>query len=245
MSYIYRPGNLGSTPKKDPVTIPLSKILNFTGKAQKVGPDMYQFTLFTPEFCRYLLDIADKSNEWVPDGEVDKKGKTVGFEPGWGSHPPQGRQAPSLFNFMDNYRARYFGTDTDDGEHPNAMALASLPGMEEIYTTVVRKHVSPLIKKLWPYFTRQVWDQPVILRYDATAPKKERGMEMHLDDENLAMVVYLNNEYKGGGTYFPVQNITAKPPAGSAVMFPGGLTHPHSGLPVTSGSRYILLGGFY
>lgn len=73
-------------------------------------------------------------------------------------------------------------------------------------------------------------------------------MGLHWDNETLALVVALSdpNDYEGGGTYFPRWNYsTGKPPAGTAIIYPGGLSHEHMGLETTGGKRYLFLCAFY
>lgn len=78
-------------------------------------------------------------------------------------------------------------------------------------------------------------------------------------DHSTSMIIYLNHDFEGGGTYFPKWNFTvAKPPIGSAVVrfrsvfclfipqvYPGGVSHEHEGLHITKGRRYLMLGCFY
>jgi procollagen-lysine,2-oxoglutarate 5-dioxygenase 1 len=60
------------------------------------------------------------------------------------------------------------------------------------------------------------------------------------------LAVYLNNDFEGGGTIFPRWNVgTARETPGTALIFPGGLSHVHQGLPISSGVRYLLCGAFF
>jgi hypothetical protein len=71
-------------------------------------------------------------------------------------------------------------------------------------------------------------------------------MALHHDLETVTLVVYLNDRFEGGGTRFPKWNyvVSGRRP-GEAILYPGGLSHEHEGLPIRSGSRYLLLGSFY
>jgi len=44
---------------------------------------------------------------------------------------------------------------------------------------------------------------------------------------NIAMVLYLNEEYEGGELHFPTKNFAVKPRAGTCVIFPAGYSYPH------------------
>lgn len=73
-------------------------------------------------------------------------------------------------------------------------------------------------------------------------------MGLHWDNETLAMVVALSDpkDYEGGGTYFPRWDYsTGQPEPGTAVIYPGGLSHEHMGLETTKGKRYLFLCAFY
>ena len=212
-----------------------TRIMNFTGKVTKVADQIYQFTLLTPEFCRVLVRKAEEARNWMPESEVDKISGVINAED---------PEAPSLVNIFDRYREKYYGIPWKSsmrGEHQEALPLASIPDMEPLYKEIVRRYVSPLLTRLWPTWVNGIWDQPYILKYSMNGQK---GMGLHHDEELIAMVVYLNDDYTGGGTHFPLQKVTGKPPAGSALVFDGGISHPHMGVPVTSGCRYLLLGGF-
>lgn len=63
----------------------------------------------------------------------------------------------------------------------------------------------------------------------------------------LTVLIYLNNDFEEGNTYFPNLNLKVKPPVGSALVFYPLATdtnkcHPlalHAGLPVKSGEKWI------
>jgi len=60
----------------------------------------------------------------------------------------------------------------------------------------------------------------------------------------LTVILYLNDNYTGGETYFPRQNLLLKPQPGSIVIFPSFYTHPHAGLPVEVGTKYVVVTWF-
>jgi predicted 2-oxoglutarate/Fe(II)-dependent dioxygenase YbiX len=72
-----------------------------------------------------------------------------------------------------------------------------------------------------------------------------KSMGPHVDDynngedPNISVVLYLNDNYKGGEINFPNQNITIKPEAGSIVIFPSVDPYYHQSLPVISGIKYM------
>ena len=56
----------------------------------------------------------------------------------------------------------------------------------------------------------------------------------------LGAVVYLNTVERGGGTYFPIHDLTIPAVAGRVSFFPANFTHPHVGVMPKSSDKYIL-----
>ncbi|KAL6076597.1 Procollagen-lysine,2-oxoglutarate 5-dioxygenase 1 [Balamuthia mandrillaris] len=119
------------------------------------------------------------------------------------------------------------------------------PKLEAVYYEVVEKHIRPLVQSLWKTFTIQKMDRPYVLKYE---PEVIKEMGLHHDMETVAMVVTLSqpDDYQGGGTYFPKWDYsTGKPRPGTAIVYPGGVSHEHMGLPISAGKRFLFLGSFY
>ena len=57
---------------------------------------------------------------------------------------------------------------------------------------------------------------------------------------HLACLIYLNDDYEGGEIYFPRQDISIKPKAGTLITFPGSLHYIHGVNKITSGTRYTI-----
>jgi predicted 2-oxoglutarate/Fe(II)-dependent dioxygenase YbiX len=73
------------------------------------------------------------------------------------------------------------------------------------------------------------------------------SMGLHVDDlsENnsqfhLSGIIYLNDDYSGGGLSFPTQGVSLLPKKYEMIIFPGNLHYAHEVLEITSGSRYTL-----
>lgn len=56
----------------------------------------------------------------------------------------------------------------------------------------------------------------------------------------IAVNLYLNDDYSGGEIYFPDYDLEIKPKSGQLIMFPGGHEFKHGVRTVTSGSRYTM-----
>ena len=65
---------------------------------------------------------------------------------------------------------------------------------------------------------------------------------LHNDKSRVSMSLILNDEFTGGEIYFPRQDYkTTGIPKGTLICWPGQITHPHTILPVTQGTRYSLV----
>jgi len=60
----------------------------------------------------------------------------------------------------------------------------------------------------------------------------------------LSALIYLNDDYEGGETYFPRQQIKFKAKAGDLLLFPSTFCYPHEALPVTKGVKYAIVTWF-
>lgn len=78
-----------------------------------------------------------------------------------------------------------------------------------------------------------------ILKYGQNQFYKE-----HIDSGiNLKRVhtclIYLNDEYEGGETFFPRQQLLFKGEIGDLIFFPSTFTHPHIAKEVKNGNKYM------
>lgn len=61
-----------------------------------------------------------------------------------------------------------------------------------------------------------------------------------LGNRVLGVVMYLNTITKGGGTNFPLHEVTVDSVCGRISFFPANFTHPHAGLMPLSSPKYII-----
>jgi len=69
------------------------------------------------------------------------------------------------------------------------------------------------------------------------------GMHEHFDStkpNDIATLIYINNDYLGGEIYFPDYDISIKPDAGDLVCFPDTPDFVHGVKPITEGIRYTI-----
>lgn len=69
------------------------------------------------------------------------------------------------------------------------------------------------------------------------------GMHEHYDiskPNDIATLIYLNNDYDGGEIYFPEYDISYKPEPGDLITFPDNAEYIHGVKTVSNGDRYTL-----
>lgn len=112
------------------------------------------------------------------------------------------------------------------------------PNFEILLVKAVTEFLGPIFWQKWAFYPTQ-FSPPFITRYTAD---KTPGIPLHHDyQSHVSVTIPLNNKFTGGGIHFPRQRIlTGHDKVGTAIVFPGRVTHPHEALPVLTGTRYIL-----
>ena len=136
------------------------------------------------------------------------------------------------------------GWTTDRHEfYPTTDMLLDSLGMQKIYNRVINQFVVPLGRWFWNLEGKR-WednhdDETFLVKY---VPEEQAHLSLHHDNSLLTCVVKLNDEFTGGGTYFPMYKTLVQPKRiGNAFLHPGHITHRHGARPVTAGSRYVLV----
>jgi hypothetical protein len=163
--------------------------------------NIFSFPLFTPLFCKELIEEAEHYGKWM------------------------------------NYR-HHDGPATD-------ILLASF-GFNEIYASIIRKYLYPLFYYHYQ-FAGDGWknlkSQNFIVRY---LSDQRAHLGLHNDGSYLSMVVTLNTNHEGGGTFFPkFKRLINHARPGYATVHPGLVGYVHGARAVTKGRRYILASFFF
>jgi hypothetical protein len=124
--------------------------------------------------------------------------------------------------------------------YPTTDILLQNLGLKDFYNKVIERYVMYNVKYYWNYEYKDdsVTSEDFLVRYK---PSEQAGLGIHNDAAMFSFVISLNTDYKGGGTKFARQNIIIDAPVGYATMHPSRLTHPHGGIPIIEGTRYILV----
>jgi hypothetical protein len=107
------------------------------------------------------------------------------------------------------------------------------------WTSVLRRHLSPLMNNLFTGTKFESKHQSFIVRYITTG---QYELEAHQDESLVTSVVTLSNQFEGGGVTFTRYNCTVvSKTLGLTLFHPGQVTHRHRGLPISAGRRYIFV----
>ncbi len=198
---------------------------------------VFSLRLFTPEFCAKMIEEAEACGIWENELAVDMHHPRLDEGEDFQAIPLKEKKNVSKTNIKELH-----ATNDEDNQINNCVSFVHMPGLYEAYKEVVMRHIDPLANHIWKTFHIQIPRSPYVLKYDPDEPASAEGQRPHWDQAPLTLVVYLNEGFEGGGTHYPRWNKTVGKGAraGTAVLFPGSLSHEHGGLPVTRGMRYIL-----
>ena len=124
--------------------------------------------------------------------------------------------------------------------YPTNDVLLQDIGLQDIYHKVLQEVVYPLCIHLWTLEGkgwRNMFSENFLARYTTD---RQSHLSLHHDFSHITMVVKLNDEFDGGGTWFPKYNLLSNPErVGVATLHPGMVTHLHGARPIYAGRRYI------
>lgn len=187
-----------------------------------VGRDIYIFPCFTQRYCSELITMAENADRWSRARHQNYP--TFDIELEW-----IGVENPYL-EFLGEYI------------YPLAMNCFTWGGWDNETATIERDYKNEpatLVAEtfLVKYKTGAVSDSKLHEEYGTC---KMTYLPIHMDDSIASLLIPINDDYTGGGTKFPKQNVTLRPPAGNCILFPGGITHRHGARIVTEGTRYVI-----
>jgi hypothetical protein len=132
-----------------------------------------------------------------------------------------------------------------EGRHefyPTNDVLLNELGLGDIYKRVIREIVTPLATHIWKLegaWLANPTDETFMIKYSMD---KQGHLSLHHDHSYFTCGVRLNDEFEGGGTYFPKYGVCVTPKRnGNAFLHPGAITHKHGARPIHAGIRYIIV----
>lgn len=117
-------------------------------------------------------------------------------------------------------------------------------GLHDLWLYFLREYVTPIQLKEYIGYEHDPprTDLAFVVRYH---PQEQPSLRPHHDSSTYTLNIALNRpgvDYEGGGCRFVRYNCSVtESRKGWAIIHPGRLTHYHEGLPVTNGTRYILV----
>ena len=111
----------------------------------------------------------------------------------------------------------------------------------KIYDCTLRNMLHPALNKLYdceilPHFEHETF----IIRYK---PELQGHLDLHHDHSTFTFCTTFSSDedYEGGGTYFPKHKLLLKAKQGEVVIHPGMMTHQHGVRPIIAGERYAMV----
>ncbi len=142
----------------------------------------------------------------------------------------------TLAEFSDKW------TTSRHENYPTNDVLLEDLGINFAYDKIVREIISPLCTRLWQLSGprwKELESENFLAKY---APGGQTHLSLHHDYSHITMLVKLNDEYDGGGTWFPKYNKLIDPSRiGTATLHPGIITHRHGARQVYAGRRYVIV----
>ena len=120
------------------------------------------------------------------------------------------------------------------------------PLLDNTVAQAIHSCIEPAIGQRVEWF-----EQPHILRYSAGGFYKphvdaehfdpEREMWFRVQDRDISLLIYLNDNYEGGSLRFNTLNFEYQPRAGDLVFFPSGHLYRHESVPVKKGVKFAVV----
>ncbi|XP_055335239.1 procollagen-lysine,2-oxoglutarate 5-dioxygenase 1-like [Paramacrobiotus metropolitanus] len=215
---------------------------NFDIKLKK--PDFYQLIDNKPDWeYRYIHQDYHKMKEL--DTVVEQPCTDVYWFP-----VVSERYCKDLIEIMENFGQWSSGNNEDkrlQGGYENVPTRdihMNQVGLERQWMMFLKEYIRPMQEKL---YTGYFHDPPhalmnFVVRY---RPDEQPALRPHHDSSTYTINIALNRpnvDYEGGGCRFIRYNCSVTDTRlGWTLIHPGRLTHFHEGLPVTKGTRYIMI----
>lgn len=125
--------------------------------------------------------------------------------------------------------------------YPTTDMLLEVLGLEQIYYAVLKDYVFTAMIDFWKLDGKQWYDmvtESFVVRY---SPSEQASLALHHDNSMYSVVLTLNRDFTGGGTYFGHTKQVHLGNVGEVTVHPGQITHKHAGRLVETGTRYIVV----
>lgn len=204
------------------------------------------FNYFPDNIAPELLEATDgyvlvPEDSFMPTEEISKKVLDFVEEP-----------APDIFSFpflTPEYCAELIQLCEDIGQFKHRpgdaypapeMDLKDIsPYVNTSHIQFIEKHIVPITTSLWHFPV--VWlSSAFVVKHSMTGQTGNPGWH-HDGLADVTLSVQLNDDFDEGGVFFERQKFAAgRLPVGHAILFPSKVSHRHTALNITRGTRYSL-----
>ncbi len=134
-------------------------------------------------------------------------------------------------------------SDRHDNYPTTDIPLISMVGpngrnWDELYEEYLLDYAYQKARDVWNLENANFLSETFIAKYEV---HNQSSLDIHHDSSWITFVAALNDDYRGGGTYFEKWDINIQLPQGWIAFHPGYCGHKHGGKPVREGTRYICI----
>lgn len=152
-------------------------------------------------------------------------------------------ECAALIADAEDYAARCGWTTSRHQTHATTdIPVHLLPQGGRLWNETIAPRVQEAIAAGFGFRPESVMPVDVFLVKYQSEEGGQRELSVHRDGALMTFSLLLNDpaDFTGGGTYFEESGRVYRPAQGVAVMHSGKLRH--GGFPITSGTRYVLVG---
>lgn len=172
--------------------------------------------------------------------------------------------SPALCRYLIDYCERTSGTKLQvvDADKSSADKIVAVDTERRITESVSINGVAAeilgifldvYVNRLAPYFgVKFEWfERPQILRYrtggrydphaDSEQLEVSSNKWMRVQDRDISVLLYLNEDYEGGAISFDSLDFSLQPKSGMLLAFPSDHRYLHTAHPTTKGTRYVIV----
>lgn len=99
--------------------------------------------------------------------------------------------------------------------------------------------LGPLVKEIWRADLKDLCDTHLVRYKPGGFYVAHADGGLDLSNRYFTVLCYLNDDFQGGRTSFPLHNFSVTPQKGKAIIFPS--TYVHRAEPVVAGTKYVLV----
>ncbi len=194
-------------------------------------PELYSWKLDWNRWCKEFIHPQTLAKDW--NAIVEEQGTDIYTWP----------MFTEKFCSMIIQEAEHQATWTVDRHesYPTTDFLLKDIGLDDMYMKVLKTYGFKIAGWLWGLSGDNWYSKMTAENFMAKyTPTAQGHLNSHIDNSNYSITLALNDDFKGGGTYYHRQKTLVKAPTGHQCLFPMP-THKHSGRWIDEGTRYIIV----